>query len=595
MITSEIKLVNGRPILFVDGKKTPAAAYITYFDERSHCQDFANVGYEMYSLCASFSSLPLNANTGFSPLFGFFDNREKPDFSEFDKNVRQIVAACPNAKIFPRVRISMPQWWIDEHTEDCCRSGDGRLREAIYSEDFKITGTKMLREYISHVQASDYADNIVGYQIAGGFTEEWFHFDSKGSICPNTKKYFNEYLQRRYPEKYTQEVEIPEEKEFSGQGLIEDEAIRDYLEFLNVSIAETIGYFAKVTKECVDYKQIVGAFFGYVVDIGGPVRGASGLWDMLKCPDVDFFCSPNSYAFTRALGKDWHEPIPGESLKLHGKLYFAENDIRTCLSDYPDNCRPGVDPEKKYNGPIWKGPETVEGSVAAIRKSFARQYTHSNAFWWFDMWGGWYDCPELMHEMENFREIMGDYTNKATNMPQENSDVVLIIDETYHRRIGTTDPMYYVAGKYRIALGNTGIPYDIMMAEDYTHCKDYKAVILPYPVEYLSDTAKKLKEFCEMHNIPVLTAALSDMTDLDTDTLRNRLVENGVHCYCDSGEVLYCGNGLLCIHSATAGLKTVKLLQICDITPLNNDTKAFTSDKIELDMNKFETILFKIN
>ena len=592
MVTSEIKLINGRPILFVDGEKTPAAAYITYFDERSHCQDFANVGYEMYSLCASFSSLPLNANTGFSPLFGIFDNRDKPDFSEFDKNVRQIVAACPDAKIFPRVRITMPQWWVDEHLDDCCTSGDGKRREAIYSEEFKIMGTKMLEEYIAHVQSSDYADNIVGYQIAGGFTEEWFHFDSKGSICPNTKKYFNLYLKNRYPEQYKREVEIPKEIEYSGKGLIDDTVILHYLEFLNVSIAETIAYFANVVKECVDHKQIVGAFFGYVVDIGGPVRGASGLWEMLKCPDVDFFCSPNSYAFMRALGKDWHEPIPGESLKLHGKLYFAENDIRTCLSDYPDNCRPGVDPEKKYNGPIWKGPETLNGSVAAIRKAFARQYTHSNAFWWFDMWGGWYDDPVLMNEMKRFKELMTEYTN--AKLPLENSDVVLVIDETYNRRVGTTDPMYYSQGKFRIAMSNAGIPYDIMLAEDFEHCKNYKAVILPYPEEYLSDTAKELKGFCKKHNIPVLTAVLGDMTELDENILRQRLIDAGVHCYCDSGDVVYRGNGLLCIHSATAGLKVIKLPNICDIAPLNGTAKTFTSNKIELEMKEFETLYFKI-
>ena len=592
MIESRIGLKNGRPILLVNGKPTPAAAYITYFDERSHCKDFADAGYKLYSLCASFSSLPLNANTGYSPLFGIFDKRGKPDFNEFDKNVRQIVSACPDAKIFPRVRISMPQWWIDEHEEDCCRSNDGRLREAIYSEDFKITGAEMLKEYIAHIQRSDYADNIVGYQIAGGMTEEWFHFDFKGSICPNTGKYFNLYLKNHYSEKYTAEVEVPKSQAFSGVGKIEDEVVLHYLEFINVSIAETICYFARVTKDLVDYKQIVGAFFGYVVDVSDPVIGSSGLWKILKCPDIDFLCSPNSYAYTRALGKDWYEPIPGESLKLHGKLYFAENDIRTCLSDFPDNCRPGVDPEKKYTGPIWKGPETLEGSVSAIRKSFASQLTHSNAFWWFDMWGGWYDSPTLMAEMKQFKELMEGYTN--SDHPYENSDVCFAIDETYCRRIGTTDPLYYSQANFRLAMSNIGIPYDIMLVEDYRHCKDYKAVILPYPLQYLSDSAKELMSFCRQNGVPVLTASAEDTETLDTDVLRSRLTDVGVHCYCDSGDIVYFGNGLLCVHSATAGMKTIRLKNTYEITPLNPTDASFVSDRIEIEMKEFETLLFNV-
>ena len=470
--------------------------------------------------------------------------------------------------------------------------GSTNIKIAIYSEDFKVTGAKMLKEYIAHVQSSDYADNIVGYQIAGGFTEEWFHFDSKGSICPNTKKYFNQYLKNHYSEQYNNEVEIPKESEYSGKGEIKDTVILHYLEFLNVSIAETIAYFADVVKTAVQHKQIVGAFFGYVVDIGGPVRGSSGLWEILKCPDIDFFCSPNSYVYTRALGKDWHEPIPGESLKLHGKLYFAENDIRTHLSDFPGNCRPGCDPENKYNGPIWKGPQTLEGSVAAIRKSFARQFTHSNAFWWFDMWGGWYDDPVLMAEMKRFNELMEEYTN--TYLPTENSDVVFIIDETYNRRVGVTDPMYYSQGKFRLTMGNSGITYDIMMVEDYEHCKDYKAVILPYPEKYLSRVAKELVEFCKERNIPVLTAVEDDMQGLDADIMRKRLTDAGVHCYCDSDDVIYRGNGLLCIHSATAGEKTIKLPKTYEITPLNQTSTPFTSDKIEVEMKEFETLLFRL-
>ena len=209
------------------------------------------------------------------------------------------------------------------------------------------------------------------------------------------------------------------------------------------------------------------------------------------------------------------------------------------------------------------------------------------------MWGGWYDDPTLMVEMEQFKKLVSEYT--VNDLPKTNSEVVLVIDETYNRRVGKADPMYYSQGKFRIAMSNLGIPYDIMLAEDFEHCKDYKAVILPYPLEYLSDTAKELIQFCKANNLTVLTATLEDMTDIDADKMRQRLIDAGVHCYCDSGDVIYHGNGVLCIHSATAGHKTINLPKICDITPLSGSVAPFTSNKIELDMNKFETILFKIN
>lgn len=78
--------------------------------------------------------------------------------------------------------------------------------------------------------------------------------------------------------------------------------------------------------------------------------------------------------------------LPVDSVKLHGKLYFSENDTRTHLS------RP-VNDTTWYTQPVWFGPDTEQGSLDILKMHFARLLLKGQAGWWFDMWGGWFDTP----------------------------------------------------------------------------------------------------------------------------------------------------------------------------------------------------------
>lgn len=589
MVESRVEFENGRVNLVIGGKCEPACAYITYFDERSHCDDFAKEGYEIFSLCASFSGLPLNSVTGYSPLFGIYDIKGKPDYSRFDSNVRKIIESCPNAKIFPRVRVSMPLWWVEENENEVCQSPILYKREALFSDKFRQDGANMLREFIAHIHASDYAEHIIGYQIAGGGTEEWFHFDVKGSLCSKSKEKFNEYLSRRYPGEQSAEVEVPDYALFSGEGVITEKIVQRYLEFICFSVAETVAYFAKVVKECVDYKQIVGTFFGYVQDIPHPLRGSIGLNELLDCPEIDFFCSPNSYVDMRALGMDWGEHSAGESIKQHGKMYFLENDIRTCLSDVPNNCRPGVDPEGKYTSKLWLGPDTVEQSVWAVRKAFARQITHANALWWFDMWGGWYACDELMKEMRDSLDVMKAVT--MTERKTTRSSVAVLFDEKYPFRVGLADKNFTIQIKVHNRLGNTGMTFDAFLTEDYRQSVNYEAVLLPFPEEYNTEEIIQIKAFLMENNIPFVQLTVDDY-EITADELKQRLKCAGVHCYCESGDVVYHGNGYLAIHAATEGKKVIQLPNKSRIVPLNEKGETVISDRFEIEMREYETLMF---
>ena len=475
----------------------------------------------------------------------------------------------------------MPQWWVDENPNEVCTTRRGDHREALFSRKFRQTGREMLQEFIAHVHASDYADHIIGYQIAGGATQEWFHFDSNGSRSGCTPQCFREYVG-------DPEVQVPDHSLADINGVIENPLMQKYLEFISFDIANTVAYFAKTVKECVDGKQIVGAFYGYSQSMFRMFEGNIGASVLLNCPDVDFFCAPNSYIKNRAMGIDWGDLCAGESIRAHKKLYFVENDIRTCFTDYPGNIRPNVDPWQKYNTSVWLGPPTMEQSVWAVRKAFARQYTHSNAMWWFDMWGGWYDSPELMAEMRRFREIVADFTR--SDAPATRAQVAVLCDEKLPFRVGSVHPCVAIQQTVRDNIGNTGIPTDAYIMEDYKECVHYDGVMIPFPAEFDNAETLRVKAFLKQNNIPFKQVMLEDHA-IDNNGLRQLLVELGAHCYCDTGDVIYCGNGLLAIHAATAGEKTIRLPEVCILTDMDTGAEQ-TTDTLQIVCKQFETKLF---
>ena len=159
---SSISIKNGEPILLIDGVATAAMAYTTYFPERSRHEDFIAAGYRLFFVNVSFTKLPINPETEFSPFrVGVFEDPAIPDYSEFEDSVRSILRNYPDAIIFPRIYVSMPKWWVDTHPDDVSPTDKGALREVIFSEAFRRDGAELLVKLIRHIQRSDYAQRVV--------------------------------------------------------------------------------------------------------------------------------------------------------------------------------------------------------------------------------------------------------------------------------------------------------------------------------------------------------------------------------------------------------------------------------------------------
>ncbi|MBR4940751.1 MAG: hypothetical protein IKZ19_01985, partial [Clostridia bacterium] len=579
---SRIVFENGTPFLTAHGKKVPAVAYITYFEELNDYKAFADKGFELFSVCVSLGKQPINTNTGFVPhRGGAFTEKGKPDFSAADRSVQMILDACPEAYIFPRIYVCMPQWWIDENPTETVAVAHGCRREALWSEKFRADSAEMLKELLRHFEESPFADRIIGYQISGGMTEEWFHLDLRGSCCENALPGFRKYTG-------DENALLPDLSLLESREVLDDENLTNYIRFANDSAAESAEYLCRTAKEFLGYRKIVGAFYGYTLEVCEPLWGTNSLAKLLDSPYIDFFSSPNSYVDLRAMGVDWPDMMPVDSVKLRGKMVFMECDIRTFLTVSPGEARPGADPHGMYLGGVFKGPPTEELSVWAVRKSLARQLTHKHGLWWFDMFGHWYATPALMAEMEMSRKLFGRTGEDFYEYPPETA---LILDETYYSKLGKRHKEYHTARVLRNPLGRVAAPFDVYLSSDIDRVdwehSAYKAVICTVPGDRAFAVAVKSK--LEPFGISCLDAEKAP----SLEELRSFLKESGVFLFSEDGDVVYFGNGYIAVHGASAGEKTLKLPQKALFLDLLTGEET-VGDTVKLTLKQYETRIFKL-
>jgi beta-galactosidase len=567
MITSSVQSLGGVPTLFVDDIPQPGLAYITYLQERHRYADFAAAGYRLFSFTAYFGDQGINAVTGihsFSP--GIFDQEGQADYSRFDATVNLILEHRPDALILPRVNMALPAWWELAHPEACNDTGLRGVhpRSCFSSAAWREETERCLRALIAHVKESPYRDQIVGYQIAGGNTEEWFSFDQKGSQGPASRERFAR--------------ECPGGSE------------TDYRQFLGEVVADAIAHFAAVAKECTGHQLVVGSFYGYTLECPSWSNGHHALQRLLECPDIDFLCSPASYMNQRQPGYDWANMTVLDSLKLHGKLYFAEYDTRTHLTKPLAECRQDACEPGTYCDGLWLGPQSPHVSRWVLRANFARQLTHGTGSWWFDMWGGWFADEAMMREMAAFVAIGED----ALRAPSRAStaEVAVLVDERASAHLDNPGLARRCIYENRRPLGLTGTPYDIYSIADFAAIRErYRAFVFLCP--FRTPAMAEAMDHCRRAGLPLLVAD-EDSPDLSVAALRSFYREHGLHCWCDTDDVVYASSRYLAIHAAAAGAKCLRLDAPRRITPLLDAGDGFVADRIELTLQAFETRLFRL-
>ncbi len=417
-VVAEVKPHNGAPTLFIDGKPNSAMVYMTYHPTSRYYRQFGEQGVHIYSFpstCSRHTWQSFARQAWLEPGYHF-------DFSQLDEEILKILEANPEAYIFPRVYVNSPDWWDKLHPDQLVLYDDGEGEPKLFhetenkpcpswaSEIWRKDTAYALTRYIEHIRSAPYADRVIGYHVASGTTEEWMYWGANaGKYCDYSKptlEAFRRWLAAKYQTDAALQAawgqgdvtlataEIPRhvKRVAAEHGTFRDPvSARDVIDlqlFLSDTTAETINYFAHVVKQATNGESLFGTFYGYVLQLFEQRQQNAGhlaprtVW---QCPDVDFLTSPSSYAFRQLAGGYSHFMSLTDSVKLHGKMWFDENDIRTWLLDAPTGS--------------WGKQDTYEGTLAMEQREFANVICNACGQWWFDMGGGWYDDERILKDI----------------------------------------------------------------------------------------------------------------------------------------------------------------------------------------------------
>ena len=480
MICKTVKSGN-KVFIDVDGEVLLPVAYMTYKPIRENYSVFQEAGAKLSSFGVYAPQRGINSLSAIKPFTkGYYLSAGNYDFTRLFADLETATRGEKGLYTIPRVYLDCPVWWEDENPGELCRTSSGAaIRQSFASEKWRRDMADTLRALIDAVEASKYADNVIGYQVAAGLTEEWMYhgYRCPGEYCDyseRSKSAFNKWLEDKYSASpyagpFNEDIPPPMLRAYpAGRGvrdITSERLVTDYYEYHNFIVADAAEYFCRTIKDKTKGSKLTGAFYGYICDRADPEKGHACLDKLLDSPFVDFFASPISYFDCRGDGVDWPFMAPVHSAALHGKLWFIEADIRTNLTQPLAQALPDVRPDNGYYGfnGVWKGPDSEEQSLNNIKKCFANVLCSHVGTWWFDMWGGWYNSASYM---DFYKKAVEMYAESLTLGAVSAAQVAVIVDDA--SCIYTSDKSGLSEAFYesRKALGLTGTPYEMYMLSD---------------------------------------------------------------------------------------------------------------------------------
>jgi len=427
------------------------------------------------------------------------------DWKPFDDQVNDLVRASPDARFLCMIDLNTPPWLtrrfaLDSFADISHAAADPKWRA--------ITRDWMLR-FIDYAEKR-HGDRIVAYILSGGGTSEWYEYD-RGRSSRTKNAAWREWCARRGTD---HGKAVPGEEVLwtaSFEDFVYDPSTEgskiDYWRFHCELIADALLGFAKDARAAIPKSKEIGAFFGYAqLKDTMTSFGHLDYERVYASPDIDFFIAPGNYSDRVMGGASGSQLVRGTAL-INGKRFLHEIDF-------------GPHNQKRWTRGTWK---TLADDIAGNTREAAFAIANQANCWYFDMWGGFYDQPEVRERIRKLKAIQDRLAGDASPSVAQ---TLFVVDPESLYGVNTRSPFVQGCGEQmRNRLAKTGAAYDVFSFRDLDRLdlSQYRLVCLTSAFLVTPERARFLRERVCRDGRTVLWAfapGLSDGRTLDRRRVR---------------------------------------------------------------------------
>jgi len=516
-LTSEVRVHNNMPALYINGKLSSQILGAPYRLGESHFRDFLDAGIIIYNIYLRFE----------------WTGPEEYDFSRIDEKMDLYLSIEPDALFIPRILLTPGKWWCEKYPDEITMRDDGSpagmfgqaCHPSLASEVYRDLSYKAMKAFIEHVETR-YGDNILGYQPGNGFGGEWLMFNSFWEARPNrpapdkfgvedysppARQAFREWLKDKYitvdalrdawcnNEVNFENAEPPDEVQrySSNHGIFFDPGqgrqVSDYFSFFNDITADVLIENCKWVKELTNNRKIVGSFYGYLwcnfPNLSVNHTGHLGFEKVLNSPYVDFIASPYTYDNKQIGGPNNSQTLP-ENCLLHGKLYFNEVDTETHLH------------QRQWRwGNSLNNPVNWDEAKALLVRDYGYAMTKGLGMWWTDLHGGNFHDEKITALLKKLKNIDERYLDADKTSC---ADIAVILDEETYKYFGDGEPLFnaLLTAQKQWQLGFIGAPWEPYLLTDINNpdLRDFKVYLFLNTFHVTQDQQEKIHEKLKRNN-----------------------------------------------------------------------------------------------